>query len=108
MKIPNTKLNGATEENRLCNNINVSFSDFESEAIMAYLEKYKIYVSVGSACQSHLNKSSHVLRAIELKENEMNGVIRVSISKYTTDKEVDYFLEKIKKIIYKLKKINLY
>src|SRR3989338_364096 len=107
LKIPNTKLNGATKENRLCNNINVSFSDFESEAIMAYLEKYKIYVSVGSACQSHLNKSSHVLKAIELKENEMNGVIRVSISKYTTKKEINYFLEKIKKIIYKLKKINL-
>ena len=108
LKIPNTKLNGATKENRLCNNINVSFSDFESEAIMAYLEKYKIYVSVGSACQSHLNKSSHVLKAIGLKENEINSSIRISISKYTTKKEINYFLEKIKKIIYKLKKINLY
>ena len=101
LKIPNAKLNGPPGEKRLCNNINVSFSDLESEAIMTYLEKYKIYVSVGSAC--HINKSSHVLKAIGLKENEINSSIRISISKYTTKKEIDYFLEKLKWVVERLK-----
>ncbi|MEK6844795.1 MAG: aminotransferase class V-fold PLP-dependent enzyme, partial [Nanoarchaeota archaeon] len=107
LKIPNTKLNGPSDENnRLCNNINISFSDLESETIMAYLEKYKIYVSVGSACLSHASSeksTSHVLKAIGLKENEINGSIRISISKYTSEKEIDYFLKKLNEVVEKLR-----
>ncbi|MDP3947696.1 MAG: cysteine desulfurase family protein [bacterium] len=103
LKISKTKLNGPLNDNRLCNNINVSFKKIDAEALQSYLEKYKIYVSAGSACQSHINKSSHVLKAIRLKENEINNSIRISISKYTTEKEVDFFLKKLKNIINKLK-----
>ncbi len=112
LKIPNTKLNGPIgypeghKEKRLCNNINVSFADISGEEICAYLEKNKIYISVGSACQSHINGSSHVLKALGAKENEINGSIRISLSKYTSEKEVDYFLEKIKKIVERLRKFE--
>lgn len=101
LRIPNTKLNGSKEK-RLCNNVNVSFKDIDGETIASYLEKEKIYISTGSACQSH--ESSHVLKAIGLKENEINGSIRISLSKYTTEKDIDYFLEQIKKIVEKLRK----
>ncbi len=102
LKIPNTKLNGS-QEKRLCNNINISFKNIDAEEICAYLEKNKIYISVGSACQSHINESSHVLKSLGLTENEINSSIRISLSKYTTEKEVDYFLERLYKIINILK-----
>src|SRR3989344_9271878 len=63
LKIPNSKLNGATGDKRLCNNINISFKNIDGEMLQNYLEKKGIYVSAGSACQSQINKSSHVLKA---------------------------------------------
>ena len=111
LKIPNTRLNGAIgysekhKEKRLCNNINISFKNIDAEMLQSYLEKKGIYVSAGSACQSHINKSSHVLKAIGLKENEINGSIRISISKYTTKKEVEYFLGEIRKVVGRLRRI---
>ena len=107
LKIPNSKLYGATGDKRLCNNINISFKNIDGEMLQNYLEKKGIYVSAGSACQSQINKSSHVLKAIGLKENEINSSIRISISKYTTEKEVDYFLEKLKMVVGKLREINI-
>lgn len=101
LKIPNTKLNGLAGEKRLCNNINISFENIDGEMLKNYLEKNKIYISTGSACQSH--ESSHVLKALGLKENEINSSIRISISKYTTEKEIDYFLEEIRKVVERLR-----
>ncbi len=105
LKIPNVTLNGP-KENRLCNNINVSFNNIEGEAVGGYLENEGICTSTGSACASNTLKSSHVLKAIGLESLQSNSSIRVSISKYTTDEEIEYFLEKIKKIIEKLRKIS--
>ncbi len=105
LKIPNVKLNGP-RENRLCNNVNVSFNDIEGEAIGGYLENSGIYTSTGSACMSNTLKSSHVLKAIGLKPLQANSSLRISISKYTTQEEVDYFLKEIKKIVKKLRAIS--
>ncbi len=104
LKIPDTKLNGP--EKRLCNNINISFMNIEGEAIGGYLEKEGIYVSTGSACQSHTLESSHVLKALGLKPLEANSSIRISISKYTTEKDVDYVLDKLAKVVIKLRKLS--
>jgi len=105
LEIENTKLNGP-RENRLCNNINVCFNNVEGEAIGGYLENEGIYTSTGSACASHSLESSHVLKAIELKPVQINSSIRISINKYTTEKEVDYFLDKIFNIIKKLRRFS--
>ena len=106
LEISNTKLNGSDGEKRLCNNINVSFSNVEGEAIGGYLENSGIYTSTGSACASHSLETSHVLKAIGLSPVQSNSSLRISISKYTTDEEVDYVLEKLKKIINKLRMIS--
>ncbi|MBU4069918.1 MAG: cysteine desulfurase [Nanoarchaeota archaeon] len=105
LKLPNTKLNGPRTE-RLCNNINISFNNIEGEAIGGYLENYGICTSTGSACASHSLESSHVLKAIGLTPLQSNSSIRISISKYTTEEEVDYVLEKLNKIVEKLRKIS--
>ena len=105
LKIPNVKLNGP-KENRLCNNVNFSFNNIEGEAIGGYLENYGIFTSTGSACSSHSLKSSHVLKAIGLSPIQSNSSLRISISKYTTEEEIDYFLEKLSKIVEKLRRIS--
>lgn len=105
LKIPNTKLNGAKEK-RLCNNINISFSNIEGEAIGGYLENEGICTSTGSACSSHSLETSHVLKAIGLTPVQANSSLRITISKYTTEEEVDYFLEILPKIVEKLRRIS--
>ncbi|MFW6233110.1 MAG: cysteine desulfurase family protein [Nanoarchaeota archaeon] len=104
MKINNVKLNGPKE--RLCNNINISFNNIEGEAIGGYLQQKGICTSTGSACMAHSLESSHVLKAIGLTELQANSSLRISISKYTTEKEVDYFLKQINKIVKKLRFIS--
>ena len=105
LRIPNTRLNGSGK-NRLCNNINVSFNNIEGESIGGYLETYGICTSTGSACASHSLETSHVLKAIGLPPVQSNSSIRISISKYTTDEEVDYFLNILPKIVEKLRRMS--
>jgi len=105
LEIPNTKLNGP-EDKRLCNNVNVSFNNIEGEAIGGYLENKGIYTSTGSACMSNTLKSSHVLEAIGLSPIQSNSSLRISLSKYTTEEDIDYFLEELPKIVKKLRAIS--
>lgn len=105
LKIPNVKLNGPRQK-RLCNNINISFINIEGEAIGGYLENEGIYTSTGSACASHSLEASHVLKAIGLSPQEANSSLRISISKYTTQEEVNYTMEKLVKIVEKLRRIS--
>ena len=92
--------------NRLCNNINFSFSGVEGEAIGTYLDSYGICSSTGSACSSHSLEPSHVLKAIGLNHEMANGSLRLSLSKETNEKEINYVLEKLPGIINKLRKIS--
>ncbi len=106
LEISKTRLNGSEGNKRLCNNINFSFGDIEGEAIGQYLEGYGIYVSTGSACASHTLKKSHVLKAISLNDLEINSSIRITISKYTTKEDIDYFIDILKKVVEKLRKMS--
>ncbi len=105
LNIPNTRLNGAKNE-RLCNNVNISFNNIEGESIGGYLETFGICASTGSACASHSLETSHVLKAIGLTPVQANSSLRISISKYTTKEEIDYLLEKLSKIVEKLRRIS--
>jgi cysteine desulfurase len=105
LKITNTRLNGP-RNNRLCNNVNISFNNIEGEAIGGYLENSGIATSTGSACASHSLETSHVLKAIGLTPIQANSSVRMSISKYTTEEEVDYVLDVLPKVVDKLRKIS--
>ena len=106
LSIENVKLNGAEGDKRLCNNVNVSFNNIEGEALGGYLENEGIMTSTGSACQSNSLLPSHVLTAIGMKSIQIKSSIRLSISKNTTEEDVDYVLEKIKPIVQKLRRIS--
>tara|TARA_B100001079_G_C16390811_1_gene506721 strand:- start:414 stop:1559 length:1146 start_codon:yes stop_codon:yes gene_type:complete len=105
LKISNTRLNGSIK-NRLCNNINISFNNIEGEAIGGHLENRGIYASTGSACMSNTLETSHVLKALGLPPLESNSSLRMSISKYTTDEEINYVLKELPKIVEKLRRIS--
>lgn len=105
LDIPNTRLNGAKDK-RLCNNVNISFKNIEGEAMGSFLNSKGIFVSTGSACSSKSLEPSHVLLALGLSGMEANSSIRLSISKYTTEEEIDYVLKELKKIVNKLREIS--
>ena len=105
LEIPDVTLNGP-RKNRLCNNVNVSFNNIEGEAIGGYLENEGIYTSTGSACMSHSLETSHVLKALGLPPLKSNSSIRLSLSKFTTESDIDYVLDKVLKIVNKLRKIS--
>ncbi|MFA5070815.1 MAG: cysteine desulfurase family protein [Candidatus Pacearchaeota archaeon] len=105
LKIPNTKLNGPREK-RLCNNVNVSFNNVEGESVGGYLENEGICTSTGSACASHSLETSHVLKALGLTPLQANSSIRISISKYTTEEDVNFVLSVLPKIIEKLRRMS--
>ncbi len=104
LEISNVKLNGP--KNRLCNNVNISFNNIEGESIGGYLENFGICTSTGSACSSHSLEASHVLKAIGLSLVQSNSSLRISLSKYTTEEEIEYILEKLPKIVEKLRRIS--
>jgi cysteine desulfurase len=106
LEIQGTKLNGSKGEKRLCNNINVSFGNIEGEAIGGYLDAKGICISTGSACSSKSLEPSHVLLSLGKDAKEANSSVRITISKYTTKQEVDYFLENLRKTVESLRKIS--
>ena len=104
-KCPDSILNG-DKENRLPNTSNISFEFIEGEAILLMLDKFGICASSGSACTSGSLEPSHVLRAMGVPFTAAHGSIRFSLSRYNTEKEVDYTIEKIPEIINKLRKLS--
>ncbi len=104
LKIPGSRLNGPKE--RLCNNINLSFRGIEGEALGGYLDQKWVCSSTGSACSSRTLEPSHVLKAIGLSDEEAHGSLRLTLSKFNTEKEIDYVLKILPKYVEKLRKIS--
>ena len=94
--------NGAKEP-RLANTSNLSFAHCEAEAILLLLDRERICASSGSACTTGSLAPSHVLTAMGLPQELAMGAVRLSLSKYSTDEEVDHLLEKLPEIIAKLR-----
>jgi len=104
-KCPDSLLNG-DKENRLPNTTNISFEYIEGEAILLMLDQYGICASSGSACTSGSLEPSHVLRAMGVPFTAAHGSIRFSLSRYSTEEEVDYTIEKIPPIVNQLRKLS--
>ncbi|MBQ5320095.1 MAG: aminotransferase class V-fold PLP-dependent enzyme [Oscillospiraceae bacterium] len=105
LKITDVRLNGSCE-NRLCGNVNVSFSGVESEAVLLMLDAEGICASGGSACTTGDDEPSHVLTAIGVDKEYLNGTIRFTLSSMNTTDEIDYIIEKTSEIIKRLRKIR--
>jgi cysteine desulfurase len=105
LAIPDTEING-DRKNRLPNTTNIGFKYIEGEAILLSLDKYGICASSGSACTSGSLEPSHVLRAMGLPYTTLHGSIRFSLSRYTTEAEVDLILEVMPGIVQRLRDLS--
>jgi cysteine desulfurase len=103
-KIPGTKINGSLDQ-RIYNNINVSFYGIEGESLMLMLNKAGIQVSTGSACASTKLEESHVLSEIGVDEIYLHGSIRLTIEELTKQ-EIKFIVTKIKEKVEKLREIS--
>ncbi|MUG97694.1 cysteine desulfurase NifS [Scytonema sp. UIC 10036] len=103
--IPDTEVNGHTTS-RLPNTTNIGFKYIEGEAILLSLNQYGICASSGSACTSGSLEPSHVLRAMGLPYTILHGSIRFSLSRYTTEAEIDRVLEVMPSIVERLRAIS--
>lgn len=102
---PNVRVNG-DRANRLPNTLNISFEYIEGEAIAYHLSDLGICISTGSACASGSLDPSHVIRAMGVPFIAVHGSVRFSLSRYNTDEDVDYVLEKLPPVIKNLRELS--
>ena len=103
--VKNAVLNSKSA-NRVPNTTNIGFQYVEGELILLHLNDEGICASSGSACTSGSLEPSHVLRAQGVPFTSLHGSIRFSLSRYTTEQDIDYTIEKLPVIIEKLVKIS--
>ena len=104
-KCTNTRTNGDTEH-RLPNTTNISFEFVEGEAILLMLSQKGIAASSGSACTSGSLEPSHVLRAMGIPFTFVHGSLRLSLSRYNNEEDIDYIIEHLPPIIERLREIS--
>lgn len=103
-EIDDIKIN--SPENGCPSVLNVSFLGTRAEVLLHTLEQDEIYVSTGSACSSNKKGGSHVLRAMGLKDKEIEGAIRFSFGRYNTMDEMDFVLDKVKTAVGRFRKLG--
>ena len=106
LTIKDSWLNGANGEKRLPNNVNIGFDYIEGEALILRLNDKGIAASTGSACSSKTLMPSHVLLAIGLSPQKAHGSLRLTLGRGNKEKEIDYVVESIKKVVKDLRKIS--
>ncbi|UTV27159.1 IscS subfamily cysteine desulfurase [Photobacterium atrarenae] len=96
-------INGDLEQ-RLPNNLNISFAFVEGESLLMALKD--LAVSSGSACTSASLEPSYVLRALGLDDELAHSSIRFSFGRFTTEEEVDYAISQIRGAVEKLREMS--
>ncbi|MCD6158566.1 MAG: cysteine desulfurase [Euryarchaeota archaeon] len=105
-EIPETYLNGPRGDKRLPNNVNVSFMKVEGESILLQADARGLIVSTGSACYSQELEPSYVIMAIRGKYEFAHGSIRLSLSRYNTERDVLDAVSILKEVVENLRKIS--
>lgn len=99
------KLNGHKQA-RLPNTANISFESIEGEAILLHLDELGVAASSGSACTTGSLEPSHVMRAMGIPYTFAHSSIRFSLSRYSTETEIDTVIAALPPIIDKLRSLS--
>ncbi|MGN0866938.1 MAG: cysteine desulfurase NifS [Oligosphaeraceae bacterium] len=103
---PDAMVNGDLEH-RLPNTLNICFKYIEGESILLRLwDRARVCASSGSACTTGSLEPSHVLRAMGLDYKALHGTVRLSLSRYNTEQEIDTVLEVMPPIIRNLRELS--
>ena len=101
----NARLNAPTQH-RVPNTTNIGFQYVEGELILLHLSDIGICASSGSACTSGSLEPSHVLRAMGVPFTALHGSIRFSLSRFTTEDEIDFVIKNLPSIMDKLTNLS--
>jgi cysteine desulfurase len=101
--VPEVLINGSMEE-RMPNNLNISFTFIEGESLLMALRD--VAVSSGSACTSASLEPSYVLRAIGVEDENAHSSIRFGIGRFNTEEEIDYVADLVIEAVEKLRKMS--
>lgn len=104
-KVPHSHLNGDRKQ-RLPGNVNICFEGIEGESLLLLLDDKGICASSGSACTSGSLDPSHVLLALGLPHEVAHGSLRLSLSEYNTEEEIDYIVKEVPKVVEYLRSIS--
>ena len=106
-RVPDIVLNGPSlylPGLRLSNNLNVSFSNVDGEALMMSMRE--LAVSSGSACSSTNPEPSHVLRSIGLSDDMTRASLRFGLGRFNTDEEIDFAVELVTQSLSRLRTLK--
>jgi cysteine desulfurase len=90
-KVPQLMINGDTDS-RLAGNLHISIPGIPNSAILARVRS-KLAISTGSACSSGVETPSHVLQALRMPDEAIEGALRIGIGKFTTEAEIEQAAE---------------
>jgi cysteine desulfurase len=102
---PDCRVNGQGQD-RLPNTSNISFRYLEGESILVLMDQNGICASTGSACTAGSSEPSHVLRAMRLPADWLQGAIRLSLSRFNTENEIRFVNEKMPSIVERLQGLS--
>ncbi|HME54772.1 MAG TPA: cysteine desulfurase family protein [Candidatus Lokiarchaeia archaeon] len=103
--VPKSHLNGH-KENRLPNNAHFRFDYIEGESILISFKNLGLAVSTGSACSSKTLEPSHTLMSLGLLHEEAHGSLEITTGRWTTDADIDRFLEVLPGIVERLRAMS--
>lgn len=104
-KIPDTVFNGDRTK-RIPSILNYSFEGIEGESLVLQLDLKGIACGTGSACTSGSSAPSRTLLALGLSEEQARGSLRISLSRFNTAEEVDFFIKTLTEITDKLRSLG--
>ncbi len=91
---------------RICNTSTLAFEGVDGESLIMSLDLQKIYASFGSACSSGSREPSRVVLQMGYPKKIAGGALRFSLSRFTTDKEIDYASEVIVSTVKQLRELS--
>jgi cysteine desulfurase len=102
---PGSRVNGR-DQNRVPNTSNMSFRYLEGESILVLLDQVGICASTGSACTAGSSEPSHVLRAMKVPADWLQGAVRFSLGRFNTEEEVRYVNQMVPSIVQRLQGLS--
>ena len=105
LQIERSRLNGDPVR-RLPGNVSLCFEGIEGESLLLLLDLEGVCASSGSACTSGSLDPSHVLLSIGLPHEVAHGSLRLSFSDGNTEEDVDYILERLPRIVERLRAMS--
>jgi cysteine desulfurase len=103
-RVPGTQLNGHPDQ-RLPNNVNISFDDIEGETLLLNLDMNGIAASSGSACTTGSTEPSHVLTALGLPQRQVNGSLRLTLGKSNDEAQINRVIDVLDESITRLRRM---